>query len=561
MTKRSVAYLLGAVLVVLIVAWMWRQSGDPQRMNLGGPIDSGQPVESSAEHRSEFVEPRELLPEGLPEPRESIADGLGAKEFRDPEGVRRITVGDAPEILIEGRVVNEADGSPVAGAELAVSDPAPDASPLLLAADEDMKFRSDDLGRFRLELKRRQNFVLSVEAEGFRRRTLSGIEPVSRSGLIVSLAPLLKVEGVVVDPLNRGVPEAAVWVNRSVRDDLVRNVDWTYTDKDGRFEFSRVAEPGEYLIAAAHPEHMPHEPAAVTLERGENSLKLTLEPTGDEDLASIWGRVADAEGFPVAGAEVSIGESVSLGFGMRLASTHTDRDGLYRFSSVRMGRYNLSCRADGFATTDRSRFAPVTVDEPGIEYRQDCTLSPEAHLSGTVFDEEGVPVARASVAAHQPMGPGLGYITNEDGRFLLEGLASGEYTVDVRHSDYQTLLVQVNVPHEGDLQLRLRKGLAIYGTASDLQGKPIDSFTLHLTDPTETHPWKRTRVNAPDGRFRMQGISAGTYSMTLRTDDGRSYSGPLQIGEDLWAALRIDLSRQEGGPLFIQTSTAPPGLR
>lgn len=220
MTKRSVAYLVGAVLAVLIVAWMWRQSGDPQRTNLGGPIDSGQPVGSSAEHRSDFDEPREFLPEGLPEPPESIADGLGAKEFRDPGGLRRITIGDAPEILIEGRVVNEADGSPVAGAELAVSDPAPDAIPLLLAADEDMKFRSDALGRFRLELKRRQSFTLSAEAEGFRRKTLNNIEPVSRSGLIVLLTPFLKVQGVVVDPLDRGIADAAVWINRIDRDEI-----------------------------------------------------------------------------------------------------------------------------------------------------------------------------------------------------------------------------------------------------------------------------------------------------------------------------------------------------
>lgn len=338
-------------------------------------------------------------------------------------------------------------------------------------------------------------------------------------------------------------------------------MDWSYSGEDGRFEFSRVSEPGEYWISAAHVEHLALEPAPVTLVSGENSLKLTLEPAGDDDLATVWGRVSDVNDLPVAGAEVRIGETVSSGFGLHLATTHTDSDGYYGFSSVRMGRYSLSCSAEGFATTDGRRFASVTVDESALEYRRDCILSPTGRLSGTVIDDGGAPVAAASVAAFHEIGMGRGHITGEDGRFLLEGLAHGKYTVVVKHSDYQALQFEVNVPHEEDLRLRLRKGHAIYGMASDLQGRPIDSFTLLLTDPTETQPWRRMPVNDPEGRFRMQGITPGTYFLNLQMPDGRNYTGPLQIGEDLWATLRLDLSRQEGGSLTIRTSAAPPGLR
>lgn len=557
MAKRSVLYVLGAVIAFLIVAWMWRGSGDPQRTS---PVSSDPLAESRGMGRDDAAGVSGHLP-GSREFADSTDYDYGVTRFGELEDVRKIVVGDAPEILIEGRVLNEADGSPVASAELTVSEPAPPDLFPLLPSHREMKFAADALGRFRLELKRRQSFTLSAEADGFQKRTLNNIEPVSQSGLIVLLTPFLRVEGYIVDPTDRGIADAAVWINRTDRDEYARNVDWSYSGEDGRFEFSRVSEPGEYWISAAHVEHPALEPAPVTLERGDNSLKLILEPAGGER-ATIWGRVVDTENLPVGGAEVSIGESVSLGFGLRLASTHTDRDGYYRFSSIRFGRYNLSCSAEGFATTGGlHRSASVTVDGAALEYRRDCTLSPSGHLSGTVIDDEGAPVAAASVTAFHEIGMSRGWTTGEDGRFLLEGLEHGEYIVLVKHFNYQGLQVEVAVPHEGDLRLRLRKGLALFGAATDLRGGPVESFTLTLTDPTQTHPWKRMQFNNPDGRFRMDGISPGTYSLNLQTPDGKNYSGPLQISEDLWATLRVDLSHPEGGSLTIQASAAPPGNR
>ncbi len=560
MAKRGVLFLLIAAIGFLIVALIWRGVGDLHQEGRAGRLDLDRAAESS-EDRAGSIGGDRFLTDGRSETADLSGAPVGAHPFGEFEDVKRIVVGEAPEVLIEGRVVSEADGSPVAGAELAVSEPAPDGLPLLLPADQELKFRTDALGRFRLQFKRRHSFTLSAEADGFRRKTLSNIEPVSRSGLIISMTPFLKVEGTVVDPLDRGVAEAVVSIKRSIREGFYRPVDSTRTDEGGRFALNRVAEPGEYWIAAAHAEHLPAEPAEVTLERGNNSLKLILEPASENEAASLWGRVLDMDDLPISGAGVSILETVRSNFSMRLATTRSGPDGVYRFSAVRLGNYSLDCRAEGFATTDPNRFASVTIDLAGFEYRQDFVLSPEARLSGAVSDEEGAPVAGASVLARPVSGPGIGAFTQEDGRFLLESLAPGDYTVEVRHSDYRTLTLQAKIPHEGDLQIQLRQGFGLYGTAADLRGGALESFTLHLTDAAQTQAWKRTRVNAPDGRFRMLGIAPGAYSLTLQLPDGRTYSGPLQIAEDLWATLRVDLSRQEGGPLSMQTSPAPAGLQ
>jgi hypothetical protein len=560
MTKRGALYLLVAAIAFLIGALIWRGAGDLRQDGRAGRLDPNRAAESS-EGRAGSIGADRFLTDGPSETADLSGAPVGAHPLGEFEDVKRIVVGEAPELLIEGRVVSEADGSPVAGAELAVSEPAPDGLPLLLPTGQEMKFRTDALGRFRLYLKRKQSFTLSAEADGFRRRTLSNIEPVSRSGLIVSMTPFLKVEGIVVDALDRGVAEAEVSIKRSIREGFYRSVDSTRTDERGRFALNRVAEPGDYWIAAAHAEHLPAEPAEVTLERGDNSLKLILESASADEAASIWGRVLDMDDFPISGAEVSILETVRGNFSMRLATTRSGPDGFYRFPAVRLGSYSLNCGAKGFATSDPRRFASLTIDQAGFEYRQDFVLSPEARLSGAVSDEEGAPVAGAAVLAHPEGSPGMGVFTQEDGRFLLKSLAPGDYTVEVRHSDYRTLTLQAKVPREGDLQIQLRQGFGLYGTAANLGGGPLESFTLHLTDASRTQPWKRARVNAPDGRFRMLGIAPGAYSLTLQLPDGRTYSGPLQIGEDLWATLRVDLSRQEGGPLSMQTSRAPAGLQ
>jgi Carboxypeptidase regulatory-like domain len=76
---------------------------------------------------------------------------------------------------------------------------------------------------------------------------------------------------------------------------------------------------------------------------------------GQVDTGSISGTVSDSSGAVVSGAEVTL---ISEGTGVSL-TTRTGADGIYRFSPVRIGSYQLKAIAKGFETETQ---AGVKVD-------------------------------------------------------------------------------------------------------------------------------------------------------------------------------------------------------
>ena len=68
------------------------------------------------------------------------------------------------------------------------------------------------------------------------------------------------------------------------------------------------------------------------------------------DTGSITGVIADASGAVVSGAKVTL---TNEGTGASLTAT-SGADGIYKFSPVRVGSYNLDVTSQGFQTTKQS---------------------------------------------------------------------------------------------------------------------------------------------------------------------------------------------------------------
>lgn len=95
---------------------------------------------------------------------------------------------------------------------------------------------------------------------------------------------------------------------------------------------------------------------------------------GQSATGNIIGRVTDASGAAVVGAEVS---ALNTGKGLTFRAT-TDAEGMYRFFYLAPGVYNLSFRHSGFAALEQS----------GIELRSNETPSVDAQLSlGNVVEK------------------------------------------------------------------------------------------------------------------------------------------------------------------------------
>lgn len=139
----------------------------------------------------------------------------------------------------------------------------------------------------------------------------------------------------------------------------------------------------------------------------------------------ISGTVTDPAGTAVAGATVCpVGT-----FAGTPSCTATDAQGRYTLRGLYPGQYSLSASASGFLSTyyggttvssDADRFS---VPESASVTGKDVQLKAGAHVSGTVRDDAGDPVAGAQVCVG-----GYCVSTRSDGTYLTPALPAGSYS-------------------------------------------------------------------------------------------------------------------------------------
>jgi uncharacterized membrane protein YgaE (UPF0421/DUF939 family) len=140
------------------------------------------------------------------------------------------------------------------------------------------------------------------------------------------------------------------------------------------------------------------------------------------DTSRLSGTVtATADGSPVSGVSITLIDPS----GSVLSTEITDSDGNYAFSALGAGTYALAASARYYRPASRR----VAVSK-GKDLRADIGLTGIAHLSGVVTNKSSSPVAGARVILLDTMGAAVAVAdTDEAGRYVIEGLANGQYTV------------------------------------------------------------------------------------------------------------------------------------
>ncbi len=194
------------------------------------------------------------------------------------------------------------------------------------------------------------------------------------------------------------------------------------TAADGRFDFGpQLAR--EVTVSAS----MPGKLAAIqTIDlRDPVGRPDALELAITSCVVSLYGKVLDAAGGPIAGARLLREDA---------AGVESDATGAYEVcllpTAATPEQTVLVVRADGYG-------AIATAVAPYGRVRHDFVLTPEATISGTAVTVDGAPVANAKVwaepdyAASKPEDqPARAMtVTDERGRFQLSGLAGGRHRV------------------------------------------------------------------------------------------------------------------------------------
>jgi Carboxypeptidase regulatory-like domain len=438
-----------------------------------------------------------------------------------------LTIVLRPSLRIAGRVVDES-GEPVAGAAILVSEESPGTA--LTAGTQ-----SDVQGRFALEDLKPGKVRLAAFSTGFLRTVLDALT-LQPGEAVEDLEVVLRrgatIEGRVLAPDGSPAPGAKVTLEVKDRGSAfgMAGQPEAVTDEEGQYRLDGVPE-GAHTVTARKDGSLPTR-KDIEARAGANRLDLRLEG-GSE----VSGWIVSAEG-PVHRANVFL-MPVEARPGTGSFTSTSEPDGAFRFEAVADGRYRLSVEKQGYATVSppedvRIAGAPLT----GLEVRLDRGGAVAGRLLG--LDSRDAP--QAQVWATMPNRPGQTGTVGPDGRYRIEGLTSGEWLViarvPVKGREARGVVALAPGQTEAALDLELGAGLVLSGTVSS-SGEPVLNAVVSLRSE---RGGVADAATGADGRFRIEGLPAGTYLMSvlhprsgLRTDQPLSLEGDQEVRVDLAA--------------------------
>jgi hypothetical protein len=201
-----------------------------------------------------------------------------------------------------------------------------------------------------------------------------------------------------------------------------------FASRDGAFAVT--VPPGTHAVAIEGPGFAPTRRAGVVVTAGQDADQgtITVEPG-----RAVSGRVLDAAGAPVAGAQVAAGRLLTGGGtelyieGESLAAqtTETDEDGRFVIAGLSSAPITLLAGRDGVG-----RSPSVAIPRGKDSVVVDLVLAATGGLDGQIT-RGGQPLADTVVIAN-PIGAtqsNFFVVTGPDGSFALDALAAGTYIV------------------------------------------------------------------------------------------------------------------------------------
>lgn len=210
------------------------------------------------------------------------------------------------------------------------------------------------------------------------------------------------------------------------------------TDRTGRVDFRLSA--GTYRFSVTAPGHRAATSEGIRL-RPSGRERIILRPVAADPaatFASLFGIVWDPVDRFADGAQVDALPNGPFEF----ARTNANERGEYHLETLTPGEWLVGAQAG-----NRLNSAQVLQElAKGEEARVDLDLLSEtiatesAQLIGTVTDEDGRPIPDATVTATQTGNPTAQTLTGDNGRFVLDSLAPGPYSVSVARTGFQPII-------------------------------------------------------------------------------------------------------------------------
>ncbi|HYE74320.1 MAG TPA: carboxypeptidase-like regulatory domain-containing protein [Blastocatellia bacterium] len=233
--------------------------------------------------------------------------------------------------------------------------------------------------------------------------------------------------------------------------------------------------------------------------------------------------------------------------GQSLQSTLTDENGVYRFSNLAAGTYNVRPMAEAYVS---SGDMTVTLAENQAVDQIDFTLTKGGVITGRITDHNGRPVIAERVSvlvvdnagelSQLSSGDRFGYETDDRGVYRIFGLPAGRYLISAGTSGGRPMIGR-----------RARYAQTWYPSVTDqtqaqqveiIAGRVIENIDIKLGEPLKTYTVSGRAIDADSGQpvagvpiglarggfagnqssvtnehgeFQITGLNAGNYTISV----------------------------------------------
>lgn len=541
---RSLLLVLG-LLAVAGAAWLAREAQDTQPGAVAAPREAARTDGEGAV----------AGPSGHGPTLSARPGGAGGAAARRAAAAARIP----GPLLREGfprdvpRTVLDADGRPVAGAEVALRWVRGDLveEVMHVRAGPDGRWTPDWSGWEALPPVVRETGRWSFQVVAPGAAPARDVHP--KTAETVRLGRGASVRGRVVDGAGAPVPRARVWFFADRRQEAQDAV----TDAGGAFLFSL-------------PPQGPYRVVAVAKAVGAARRDLQLDPRRDETLAdlvlggegTLEGRVAYPDGAPAADVAVEAwhertrngyGEgNPSEAAGLGMASARTGPDGRFRIRGLLPGPCAVFVPLGYGSFPSWTLVAPTGTTDVVVPVRP-------VRVRVRLVDPEGRPVPGAFLACRGVLHGADGFVEGPSAVADLWTSPGWQVAVAARAGQGPWTETTLTAPYDAPevqttLVLRLDDGMrgSLRVRLTDGSGRPVTRAVLAVLTPGAAAWVAGSSLEAGDGSFALPSVPVGRARLRVRLGDTRRTDDVLH---NYWFAEERDVEVHAG----VETEVAIPG--
>ena len=318
------------------------------------------------------------------------------------------------------------------------------------------------------------------------------------------------------------------------------------TGVDGKYSITPITTAGQITLTVTAAGYQTVAASAVVQTDSLIDFSPRLVPAGGSvGAGKIHGVILDVEtGAPLAGVQVSA----------NTRSVVTDAAGAYLIADVPVGLVRIVASKSGYASASGEanmvanglmEFSPkLAKASPG--------LATSAIFGIVISGRDGRPVADAEVYVSGMRS--YSAVTDAAGRYRIDGLAAGNYSVTISHTGFTAATANFDLPArtEMDFSPVLSDTVTtpvIVPNSATLSGRLLDSATRR---PIESATYRvesdqRERGVNRFGRFNILGITTATVNVTFNAPGYRSVQARLPV---------TPLVQQDLGDIYMERVVA-----